>query len=78
MQRGLTRRYVDPAQMRPPASAQLQQSPRTNSQVTALPSRSTLESGRSQVQLIGPPGSEALLLATGCVIERTAGWRPGS
>ncbi len=32
----------------------------------------------ASLQLIGPPGSEALLLATGSVIERTAGWRPGS
>jgi amidase len=32
----------------------------------------------ASLQLIGPPGSEALLLATAGVIEREAGWRPGS
>ncbi|HUA42641.1 MAG TPA: amidase [Streptosporangiaceae bacterium] len=32
----------------------------------------------ASLQLIGPPGSEALLLATGSVIESAAGWRPGS
>ena len=30
------------------------------------------------LQLIGPPGSEALLLATGTVIESAAGWHQGS
>jgi amidase len=30
------------------------------------------------LQLIGPPGSEALLLATGAVIEEAAGWRRGA
>jgi amidase len=32
----------------------------------------------ASLQLIGPPGSEALLLATGSVIESAAGWRRGS
>lgn len=32
----------------------------------------------ASLQLVGPPGSEALLLATGALIERAAGWRPGS
>lgn len=32
----------------------------------------------ASLQLIGPPGSEALLLATGELIERAAGWHPGS
>ena len=40
-----------------------------------VPSAAHLPAG---LQLIGPPGSEALLLATGAVIERAAGWRPGS
>jgi Asp-tRNA(Asn)/Glu-tRNA(Gln) amidotransferase A subunit family amidase len=29
----------------------------------------------ASLQLIGPPGSEALLLATGAIIEATAGYR---
>jgi amidase len=40
-----------------------------------VPSADRLPAG---LQLIGPPGSEALLLATGAVLERAAGWRPGS
>ncbi len=32
----------------------------------------------ASLQLIGPPGSEALLLATAEVIERSAGWQRGS
>jgi amidase len=40
-----------------------------------VPSREHLP---ASIQLIGPPGSEALLLATGQLIERAAGWRPGS
>jgi amidase len=32
----------------------------------------------ASLQLIGPPGSEALLLATAEMIERSAGWRAGS
>ena len=40
-----------------------------------VPSANRLPAG---LQLIGPPGSEALLLATGAVIERAGGWRPGS
>ena len=43
----------------------------------ALPVRSR-EQLPASLQLIGPPGSEALLLATGRVIESAAGWRPGS
>jgi amidase len=39
-----------------------------------VPSRERLP---ASLQLIGPPGSEALLLATGQVIERAAGWRTG-
>jgi amidase len=38
-----------------------------------VPSREHLP---ASLQLIGPPGSEALLLATGQVIESAAGWRP--
>jgi len=40
-----------------------------------VPSAAHLPAG---LQLIGPPGSEALLLATGAVIEEAAGWRLGS
>jgi amidase len=32
----------------------------------------------ASLQLIGPPGSEALLLATGAIIESAAGWHQGS
>jgi amidase len=31
----------------------------------------------ASLQLIGPPNSEAMLLATGAIIEATAGYRPG-
>jgi Asp-tRNA(Asn)/Glu-tRNA(Gln) amidotransferase A subunit family amidase len=31
----------------------------------------------ASLQLIGPPGSEALLLATAAIIEATAGYRRG-
>jgi amidase len=40
-----------------------------------VPSRNHLP---ASLQLIGPPGSEALLLATAEMIERSAGWRQGS
>jgi Asp-tRNA(Asn)/Glu-tRNA(Gln) amidotransferase A subunit family amidase len=42
----------------------------------ALPVPSTHRLSAS-LQLIGPPGSEALLLATGAVIEAAAGYRRG-
>jgi amidase len=42
----------------------------------ALPIPSTNRLPAS-LQLIGPPDSEAMLLATGAVIEATAGYRPG-
>jgi Asp-tRNA(Asn)/Glu-tRNA(Gln) amidotransferase A subunit family amidase len=32
----------------------------------------------ASLQLIGPPCSEALLLATGAIIESAAGWHQGS
>jgi amidase len=39
----------------------------------ALPVPSTQRLPAS-LQLIGPPGSEALLLATAAIVESTAGW----
>jgi amidase len=44
----------------------------------ALPVPSAHERLPASVQLIGPPGSEALLLATGAVIEASAGYRRSS